>query len=196
MSQTTALRHRHRRHDGRTAPAARRGRRRRSHRAAARHGQRSERRRRAGRTNAAGDRHLPSRLGRRASSADRKRSASASSPRGSSQGAEYVDIEWRAHFDDLIARSGGRRIVLSAHDYHGVPIDLNARVHAMRSTGAEVVKMAATLTSLQRLRAAAAPGRRQRPAGRPRPHRDGRPTACRLACSPGASDRSGPTRGR
>jgi 3-dehydroquinate dehydratase/shikimate dehydrogenase len=67
---------------------------------------------------------------------------------GLSQGAEYVDIEWRAHFDDLIAQSAGRRIVLSAHDYHGVPIDLNARVHAMRSTGAEVVKMAATLTSL------------------------------------------------
>jgi 3-dehydroquinate dehydratase/shikimate dehydrogenase len=67
---------------------------------------------------------------------------------GLSQGAEYVDIEWRAHFDDLIAQSAGRRIVLSAHDFHGVPIDLNARVHAMRSTGAEVVKMAATLTSL------------------------------------------------
>jgi 3-dehydroquinate dehydratase/shikimate dehydrogenase len=67
---------------------------------------------------------------------------------GLSQGAEYVDIEWRAHFDDLIAQSAGRRIVLSAHDYHGVPIDLNARVHAMRSTGAEIVKMAATLTSL------------------------------------------------
>ena len=28
-------------------------------------------------------------------------------------GAEYVDVEWRAHFDDLIARTGGRRIVLS-----------------------------------------------------------------------------------
>jgi 3-dehydroquinate dehydratase/shikimate dehydrogenase len=65
-----------------------------------------------------------------------------------SLGAEYVDIEWRARFDDLIAQAGGRRIVLSAHDYHGVPIDLTARVHAMRSTGAEVIKIAATLTSL------------------------------------------------
>jgi 3-dehydroquinate dehydratase/shikimate dehydrogenase len=62
--------------------------------------------------------------------------------------AEYVDIEWRAHFDDLIAQAAGRRIVLSAHDYHGVPIDLTARVHAMRSTGAEIIKIAATLTSL------------------------------------------------
>jgi 3-dehydroquinate dehydratase/shikimate dehydrogenase len=64
------------------------------------------------------------------------------------QGAEYVDIEWRAHFDDLIAQSGGRRIVLSSHDFHGVPVDLVARVHAMRSTGAEVVKLAAAMTSL------------------------------------------------
>ena len=67
---------------------------------------------------------------------------------GLSLGAEYVDVEWRARFDDLIARAGGRRIVLSAHDYLGVPIDLTARVHAMRSTGAEVIKIAATLTSL------------------------------------------------
>ncbi len=64
-------------------------------------------------------------------------------------GAEYVDVEWRARFDDLIAQSGGRRIVLSTHDFHGVPIDLLARVHAMRSTGAEVIKIAATLTCLR-----------------------------------------------
>lgn len=63
-------------------------------------------------------------------------------------GAEYVDVEWRARFDDLIAEHHGRRIVLSAHDYLGVPIDLLARVHAMRSAGAEVTKIAATATSL------------------------------------------------
>jgi 3-dehydroquinate dehydratase/shikimate dehydrogenase len=63
-------------------------------------------------------------------------------------GAEYVDVEWRARFDDLIAQSSGRRVVLSTHDFRGVPMDLTARVHAMRSTGAEVIKIAATLTSL------------------------------------------------
>src|SRR5580700_2871418 len=57
-----------------------------------------------------------------------------------SLGAEYVDLEWRARFEDLIALDGGRRIVLSTHDYLGVPVDLTARVHAMRSTGAEVIK--------------------------------------------------------
>src|SRR5216684_1451189 len=28
-------------------------------------------------------------------------------------GAEYVDIEWRARFNDLLEQSGGRRVVLS-----------------------------------------------------------------------------------
>jgi 3-dehydroquinate dehydratase/shikimate dehydrogenase len=63
-------------------------------------------------------------------------------------GAEYVDVEWRARFEDLIAQDGGRRIVLSTHDYLGVPIDLTARVHAMRATGAEVIKIAATMSCL------------------------------------------------
>src|SRR5256885_1724072 len=43
-------------------------------------------------------------------------------------GADYVDLEWRARFDDLIANAGGGRIVLSSHDFHGVPIDLASRV--------------------------------------------------------------------
>jgi 3-dehydroquinate dehydratase/shikimate dehydrogenase len=63
-------------------------------------------------------------------------------------GAEYVDVEWGAHFDDLIAQTSGRRIVLSTHDFHGIPIDLTSRVHAMRATGAEVVKIAAAVASL------------------------------------------------
>ena len=65
-----------------------------------------------------------------------------------SRGAEYVDIEWQAGFDDLIAQAGGSRIVLSMHDFDGVPDDLPARVRAMRSTGAEVVKIAVKTNSL------------------------------------------------
>jgi len=64
------------------------------------------------------------------------------------RGAEYVDVEWRAHFDDLIAGCGGRRIVLSTHDFDMMPIDLVARLHAMRSTGAEIVKLAVRPTRL------------------------------------------------
>src|SRR5262245_55335547 len=58
------------------------------------------------------------------------------------QGAEFVDIEWQAHFEDLIARTSGRRIVLSSHVFDRMPEDLPERVRAMRSTGAEVVKIA------------------------------------------------------
>jgi 3-dehydroquinate dehydratase/shikimate dehydrogenase len=58
------------------------------------------------------------------------------------QGAEYVDVEWRAGFADLIASANGRRIVLSMHDFDGLPADLPARARAMESTGAEVVKIA------------------------------------------------------
>lgn len=58
------------------------------------------------------------------------------------QGAEYVDIEWRAGFDDLLARTKGRRVVLSSHDFDSMPCDIPDRVRAMRATGAEVVKIA------------------------------------------------------
>jgi 3-dehydroquinate dehydratase/shikimate dehydrogenase len=63
-------------------------------------------------------------------------------------GAEYVDVEARAGFDDLIATTGGKRIVLSAHDFGGLPVDLETRVRTMRRTGAEVVKVAVTVTRL------------------------------------------------
>jgi 3-dehydroquinate dehydratase/shikimate dehydrogenase len=63
-------------------------------------------------------------------------------------GANYVDIEWRAGFSDLLERSGGRGIVMSMHDFDGVPRDLAGRVQAMRATGAEVVKVAVTPSGL------------------------------------------------
>ena len=63
-------------------------------------------------------------------------------------GAEYVDIEWRAHFDDLIAKSSGRGIVLSTHDFASMPDDLIERVRAMRATGAEIIKVAAKANCL------------------------------------------------
>jgi 3-dehydroquinate dehydratase/shikimate dehydrogenase len=57
-------------------------------------------------------------------------------------GAEYVDLEWRAMFTDLIEVRNGRGIVLSAHDFDGVPDALGDRLRTMRATGAEVVKVA------------------------------------------------------
>jgi len=62
--------------------------------------------------------------------------------------AEYVDVEWRANFSDLIAKTTGRRVVLSMHDFKGVPDDLTERAQAMRATGAEVIKLAVTTPRL------------------------------------------------
>ena len=62
-------------------------------------------------------------------------------------GAEYVDVEWRAGFADVIARDP-RRVVLSSHDFQGVPADLAARATAMRQAGAATIKIAITATRL------------------------------------------------
>lgn len=62
-------------------------------------------------------------------------------------GADYVDLEWRATFDDLI-RANGSRVVVSSHDFTGVPDDLCTRARAMRSTGAALIKVAVTAARL------------------------------------------------
>ena len=63
-------------------------------------------------------------------------------------GAEYVDVEWRAGFTNLVAETMGRRIVLSTHDFDSVPADLGDRARAMRATGAEIVKLAVKVSRL------------------------------------------------
>ena len=65
------------------------------------------------------------------------------------QGAEYVDVEFKAAFaSELIAANDGKRIVLSSHSFDGVPPDLIERVRAMRAAGAETVKIAVMANSL------------------------------------------------
>src|SRR5712691_4192290 len=64
------------------------------------------------------------------------------------RGAEFVDIEWKANFTDLLSSTAGRRVVISSHDFTGVPDDLTGRAQAMRATGAEVVKIAVQTSRL------------------------------------------------
>jgi 3-dehydroquinate dehydratase/shikimate dehydrogenase len=75
-------------------------------------------------------------------------------------GAEFVDVEWRAGFRDSLLASGreaggngaspGRtRFVVSNHDFDGTPADLAARVRDMRTTGADIVKVAITAHALR-----------------------------------------------
>src|SRR5262249_2806355 len=63
-------------------------------------------------------------------------------------GADYVDVEARAGFEDLLAPTRRTRVVLSMHDFSGVPGDLPARVQSMRASGADVIKVAVTVGRL------------------------------------------------
>ncbi len=61
----------------------------------------------------------------------------------SAAGAEFVDVESQASFAPCLIRSRrGRGVVLSMHAFGTPPSDLAQRAAAMRSTGAEVIKIA------------------------------------------------------
>ena len=58
-------------------------------------------------------------------------------------GADYVDLEFRADRRRFASADRGR-VVLSYHDFDGMPDDLVARVRAMRAEPAGTVKLAVT----------------------------------------------------
>jgi 3-dehydroquinate dehydratase/shikimate dehydrogenase len=68
-------------------------------------------------------------------------------------GAEFVDVEWRAitHGPGDFTRIAHRdpsRVVVSSHDFSGVPSDLTDRVRAMRAVGAGTIKIAVAVSRL------------------------------------------------
>ena len=68
-------------------------------------------------------------------------------------GAEFVDVEWRATQQSngdftAIVRRDPARVVISSHDFDGVPRDLQDRVRAMRSVGAGSIKVAVAVSRL------------------------------------------------
>jgi 3-dehydroquinate dehydratase/shikimate dehydrogenase len=74
-------------------------------------------------------------------------------------GAEYVDVEFRAERRSL-PRCEGTQLIVSRHDFEGVPADLSDQVRAMRQAGGDIVKMAVMAQSLDdclRLREAMPP---------------------------------------
>ena len=74
---------------------------------------------------------------------------------GLAAGAEYVDVEWQAGRQAL-GTIDAARIVVSHHDFAGVPVDLEDRVRAMRAASPQgIVKIAVTVerpSDLVRLR--------------------------------------------
>ena len=81
-------------------------------------------------------------------------------------GAAFVDVEWAAAFRDRLLATDPHRVVLSLHDFGGVPPDLEARVEAMLATGAAVVKVAVLARRLRDLMPLLACGRRLGGSGR------------------------------
>src|SRR5436190_8577374 len=63
-------------------------------------------------------------------------------------GAEFVDIEWKAGFTDLVARDPAR-VVLSWHSFGHTPPDLTDRVRTMRAAGADTIKVAVVTPPLR-----------------------------------------------
>ena len=55
-------------------------------------------------------------------------------------GAEFVDVEWMADWRSL-PRGDRTALVLSSHDFEGVPPDLAGRVRSMRASGAPYLKV-------------------------------------------------------
>jgi len=64
-------------------------------------------------------------------------------------GAEFVDVEWRADPAAIERCRRATRVVLSHHDFSGVPSDLAERVAAMSRVGASVTKVAVMPGSLR-----------------------------------------------
>lgn len=63
-------------------------------------------------------------------------------------GAAFVDVEWDAPFGDALIAAYPGRVVLSRHDFHGMPADLVAQARAMAARRPGVVKLAVTPTRL------------------------------------------------
>jgi 3-dehydroquinate dehydratase/shikimate dehydrogenase len=66
-------------------------------------------------------------------------------------GAEFVDVEWRANRQTLPS-TATTRLVVSHHDFSGVPGDVEARVQAMRTGNpGGIVKIACAVESIRDL---------------------------------------------
>lgn len=63
-------------------------------------------------------------------------------------GAEYVDVEWKADRRSL-PRNNHTTLVLSHHDFSGVPSDLDERIRAMAGERPDILKIAVTAARLR-----------------------------------------------
>lgn len=64
------------------------------------------------------------------------------------RGYDYVDVEYRSGFFDIMAEKAGKGLIVSFHDMNGVPQDLETLHDGMCKTGADVVKIAVSPRSM------------------------------------------------
>ena len=63
-------------------------------------------------------------------------------------GAEFIDVEFDSAMPAALAERRGRGVIVSRHDFGGVPGDIPRLLDDMRATGAEVVKLAVSVRRL------------------------------------------------
>jgi 3-dehydroquinate dehydratase / shikimate dehydrogenase len=67
-------------------------------------------------------------------------------------GAEFVDIEWDIDPEPFVSRSGGRGVIVSRHDFQGVPDDVPGTLRRLHAAGGEVAKLAVMVERASDLR--------------------------------------------
>ena len=68
-------------------------------------------------------------------------------------GAEFVDIEWDVRPEPFVQARGGRGVIVSRHDFQGLPDDLPGLLRQLRGAGGEVAKLAVMVERASDLRA-------------------------------------------
>jgi 3-dehydroquinate dehydratase / shikimate dehydrogenase len=64
-------------------------------------------------------------------------------------GADLIDVEWSSAGKDRLLARAPDRVVVSMHDFSGIPTDLDARTRAMLGSPARFVKIAVAVSSLR-----------------------------------------------
>ena len=64
------------------------------------------------------------------------------------RGYDYVDVEYRSGFFDIMTEKAGKGLIVSFHDMTGTPADLETLYDEMSKTGADIVKIAVSPRSI------------------------------------------------
>lgn len=64
------------------------------------------------------------------------------------RGYDYVDVEYRSGFFDIMTEKAGKGLIVSFHDMNGVPQDLETLYDGMCKAGADIVKIAVSPRSM------------------------------------------------